>query len=85
MEALAGTDQFTLAVPAGAAGTRAGGARAGAAEGEVIAALQALGYTPAEAREAARTASDEASAEASLEEKVKTALRGLAKGERRST
>lgn len=75
---------MAAAAAAGAAGSRPDGARAGAAEGEVIAALQALGYTPAEARDAARTASSEASPEASLEEKVKTALRGLAKGERRS-
>ena len=41
---------------AGTAGGGAGGVGAGAAESEVVAALQALGYTPGESKEAARFA-----------------------------
>jgi holliday junction DNA helicase RuvA len=57
----------------------AGGAVAGvgAAEGEVVAALQALGYSAAEAREAARGAVASMAVGASLEERVKAALRVL--------
>lgn len=48
-------------------------------EGDVVAALQALGYSLAEAREASRTAVAGAEAAASLEDRVKAALRGLAR------
>jgi len=65
---------------AAATGSGRGGERAGVSEGEVIAALQALGYTPTEARDAARAAAGRASPDASLEDRVKTALRGLARG-----
>ena len=58
---------------AGASG--AGGV--GSAESEVVAALQALGYTASEAREAARGAVATLPVGASLEERVKSALRVL--------
>jgi holliday junction DNA helicase RuvA len=61
------------AVPAGEVGTR------GAAETEVVAALQALGYSLAEAREASRTALADATIGGTLEERVKAALRSLAR------
>jgi Holliday junction DNA helicase RuvA len=61
------------AVEAGAAGTR------GAAETEVVAALQALGYSLAEARAASRTALADASIGGTLEDRVKAALRSLLK------
>ena len=51
--------------------------RAGSAESEVVAALQALGYTASEAREAARGAVAALPVGASLEERVKAALRVL--------
>jgi len=49
----------------------------GAAETEVVAALQALGYSAAEAREAARGAVASLAVGSSLEERVKAALRVL--------
>jgi len=67
-----------------AAGTAAGlavGARpTGAGETDVVAALQALGYTLAEAREAARAVVAGSPAGGSLEDRVKAALRGLTAG-----
>jgi Holliday junction DNA helicase RuvA len=65
-----------------AAGTAAAvppkaGAPAGATEGEVVAALQALGYTQGEARQAARLAIAESGVGTSLEDRVKAALRTL--------
>jgi len=64
-----------------AAATLAGGPRGagGPTEGETVAALQALGYTLAEAREAARTASAAAPG-ATLEDRVKAALRAISGG-----
>jgi Holliday junction DNA helicase RuvA len=59
-----------------AAGALGGGA-AGSAESEVVAALQSLGYTSSEAREAARGAVAALPVGASLEERVKGALRVL--------
>jgi Holliday junction DNA helicase RuvA len=59
------------AVDAGAVGTP------GAAETEVVAALQALGYSQAEAREASRTALADATIGGTLEDRVKAALRTL--------
>ena len=53
---------------------RAGG---GSAESEVVAALQALGYTSSEARSAALAALSALPVGASLEERVKAALRVL--------
>jgi len=50
-----------------------------AAEGDVVGALQALGYSLPEAREAARIGLGMAGAQASLEERVKAALRVLAR------
>jgi len=51
----------------------------GPTEGDVVAALQALGYTLAEAREAARAAGAVAPG-ATLEDRVKAALRGISGG-----
>lgn len=51
----------------------------GAAESEVVAALQALGYSLAEAREASRTALADATIGGTLEDRVKAALRSLAR------
>jgi holliday junction DNA helicase RuvA len=67
--AAAGVAASTAAV-AGAPGT-------GTAEGEIVAALQALGYTPSEAREASRVAFAEVGVGSSLEDRVKAALRSL--------
>jgi Holliday junction DNA helicase RuvA len=50
---------------------------AAASEGEIVAALQALGYSLAEAREASRTALADIGVESTLEERVKAALRSL--------
>jgi holliday junction DNA helicase RuvA len=49
----------------------------GAAETEVVAALQALGYSLAEARDASRTALADATIGGTLEDRVKAALRSL--------
>ena len=49
------------------------------AEGDVVGALQALGYSLPEAREAARVGLGMAGAGASLEDRVKAALRALAR------
>ena len=64
---------------AGIAASAASGAVAGvgAAESEVVAALQALGYSLAEAREASRAALLDVGVDSSLEERVKAALRSL--------
>ncbi len=71
---------FELKEKVAAAGVAARGAAGGggAGEGEVVAALQALGYSLGEARDAARAALTEpAAVEASLEDRVKAALRTL--------
>jgi len=73
---------FELKEKVSAAGIAAAGvALAGQPIGEidVVAALQALGYSLAEAREAARIALMGAGAAASLEDRVKAALRVLAR------
>jgi len=73
---------FELKEKVAAAGVAAlGVAIAGqpAAEGDVVGALQALGYSLPEAREAARVGLAVAGAQASLEERVKAALRVLAR------
>ncbi len=66
-----------------AAGVAAGGAPlpglAAGSEDEVVGALQALGYSLAEARDAARMAMRSTDAGVSLEERVKGALRLLAR------
>ena len=62
-----------VSVAAGPAGPAAGGA----GEGDVVAALQALGYSLAEAREASRAALTGDGAAGTLEERVKAALRTL--------
>ena len=51
----------------------------GSGDGDVVAALQALGYSLAEAREAARAALAGPAATGSLEDRVKAALRALAR------
>jgi Holliday junction DNA helicase RuvA len=68
---------FELKEKVAAAGVAAGAAGAGAAESEVVAALQALGYSLAEAREASRTALADATIGGTLEDRVKAALRTL--------
>jgi holliday junction DNA helicase RuvA len=72
---------FELKEKVAAAGVAATVAVAGqpAAEGDVVGALQALGYSLPEAREAARHGLAMAGATASLEDRVKAALRVLAK------
>jgi Holliday junction DNA helicase RuvA len=57
-----------------AASSVAGGA---ASEGEIVAALQALGYSLGEAREASRAALAEVGVGSTLEDRVKAALRSL--------
>jgi len=66
-----------VAAAGGAAGAVGGKPGAGGAESETVAALQALGYTASEAREAARGAVATLPVGASLEERVKAALRVL--------
>jgi holliday junction DNA helicase RuvA len=61
-----------------AAGAAAGGAPAG--ESEVVAALLALGYSAAEARQASRAALSDPAVGMGLEERVKAALRTLLRG-----
>lgn len=60
-----------VAAAAGSAAAGSGG------EGEVAAALEALGYTSREGREAARAAVANLEADATLEERVKEALQAL--------
>jgi Holliday junction DNA helicase RuvA len=61
-----------------AAGVTAGaGAAADGSEGEIVAALQALGYSIGEAREASRAALADVGVSSTLEERVKAALRSL--------
>jgi holliday junction DNA helicase RuvA len=73
---------FELKEKVSAAGVAAGSAAAvsSASEGEVVAALQALGYSPGEAREASRLALADPGVGAGLEERVKAALRTLLRG-----
>jgi len=70
---------FELKEKVSAAGIAAGtsAAVASASEGEVVAALQALGYSLGEAREASRLALSDPAVGAGLEERVKAALRTL--------
>jgi Holliday junction DNA helicase RuvA len=63
---------------AGVSVAAAGGiAGAEASEGEIVAALQALGYSLGEAREASRAALAEVGVGSTLEDRVKAALRSL--------
>jgi Holliday junction DNA helicase RuvA len=62
---------------AGGAGSVGAAGSTGASESEVAAALQALGYTAGEAREASRAAVASLPAGSSLEDRVKAALRAL--------
>lgn len=70
---------FELKEKVSAAGIAAGTSAAvsSASEGEVVAALQALGYSLGEAREASRLALSDPAVGAGLEERVKAALRTL--------
>jgi holliday junction DNA helicase RuvA len=75
---------FELKEKVAAAGVAAAASAAGvsggeATEGEVVAALQALGYSLSEAREASRRAIAETGVGSDLEERVKAALRTLLK------
>jgi Holliday junction DNA helicase RuvA len=82
---LAGRIILELREKVAAAGTAAAGVADaprgahGPTEGDVVAALQALGYSLAEAREAARLARASAPG-ATLEDRVKAALRGISGG-----
>ena len=70
---------FELKEKVSAAGVAAGSAAAvtTASEGEVVGALQALGYSLGEAREASRLALNDATVGTGLEDRVKAALRTL--------
>ena len=70
---------FELKEKVSAAGIAAGSSTTitSAAEGDVVAALQALGYSLGEAREASRLAANDAAVGPGLEERVKAALRTL--------
>ena len=72
---------FELKEKVAAAGVAAAGTAlpGGASDNDVVAALQALGYSLAEARDAARVALAGPAALGSLEDRVKAALRGLAR------
>jgi Holliday junction DNA helicase RuvA len=74
---------FELKEKVAAAGVAAsavpGAAGIGAAESEVVAALQALGYSLAEARDASRIALADPTIGGTLEDRVKAALRSLAR------
>jgi holliday junction DNA helicase RuvA len=70
---------FELKEKVSAAGVAAGSSAAftTASEGEVVAALQALGYSLGEAREASRLAVNDTAVGPGLEDRVKAALRTL--------
>jgi Holliday junction DNA helicase RuvA len=70
---------FELKEKVSAAGVAAGSSAAftTASEGEVVAALQALGYSLGEAREASRLAVNDTAVGSGLEDRVKAALRTL--------
>jgi Holliday junction DNA helicase RuvA len=70
---------FELKEKVSAAGIAAGTSAAvtSASEGEVVAALQALGYSLGEAREASRLAVGDPAVGPGLEDRVKAALRTL--------
>ena len=72
---------FELKEKVAAAGIAAAGTilPGGSRDGDVVAALQALGYSVAEARDAARVALAGAAAAGSLEDRVKAALRTFAR------
>ncbi len=62
---------------AGVAAAPSAATGAGATEGEIVAALQALGYSLGEAREASRVALADVGVGSTLEDRVKAALRSL--------
>jgi holliday junction DNA helicase RuvA len=75
---LAGRIVLELKEKVNAAGAGAGlDGGVGGSEAEVLGALEALGYNPREAREAARSSIGSLGPGASLEDRVKEALRGL--------
>jgi Holliday junction DNA helicase RuvA len=78
---LAGRIVLELKEKVAAAGSVGSSGGAGG-ESEVVAALQALGYSAGEAREASRAALAGTPVGASLEERVKVALRGLRRDQR---
>ncbi len=83
---LAGRIILELREKVAAAGTAAaslagaGRGAGGSTEGEVVAALQALGYTLAEAREASRVVGGITAPGTTLEDRVKAALRAISGG-----
>ena len=74
---LAGRIVLELKEKVAAAGGTAAAGDGGGGEAEVVAALEALGYSSREAREAARLAVTGLDPEASLEERVREALQAL--------
>jgi Holliday junction DNA helicase RuvA len=72
--------ELTEKVAAGGALGIGGSTGVGASESEVVGALQALGYTPGESRDAARSAVAGLPGGASLEDRVKAALNALRHG-----
>ena len=68
---------FELREKVAAAGGEASASALGGSEDDVVAALQALGYSLGEARDAARAAALDPARGSSLEERVKAALRTL--------
>ena len=74
---LAGRIVLELKEKVATAGGAAAATGVGGSEGEVVAALEALGYSSREGREAAREAVANLGPGASLEERVKDALRAL--------
>ncbi len=72
-------EKVAAAGMAAAAAVPGRGPSAGAGETEVVAALQALGYSQSEAREAAFGSVADSGSDASLEERVKSALRRLSR------
>jgi holliday junction DNA helicase RuvA len=68
---------FELKEKVAAAGVGASVSAVGGGEDDVVAALQALGYSLAEARDAARAAAVDPARPGNLEERVKAALRTL--------
>lgn len=71
---------FELKEKVAAAGAAVAPTAGPAGEDEVVAALQALGYSAAEARDASRAGRDAGPPEAGLEDRVKAALRTLVPG-----
>ena len=71
---------FELKEKVAAAGAAVGPLTGSAGEDDVVAALQALGYSAAEARDASRAAVGDPATGPGLEDRVKAALRTLVPG-----